>query len=134
VLDYNLVAVKQTDAGDVVWRSSADAPVAATGDAAAGLLELRFDAADAEDLITFSEQPGADGARRGPGIHPGGHRRFGFGGPRPGGRGGPRGDTSESGHWRLVAPPRAGPVDQGVAAAPARNPAAGLGAPAPARL
>src|SRR5262249_61579198 len=128
VLDYNLVAVKQTDAGDVVWRSSADAPVAATGDAAAGLLELRFDAADAEDLITFSEQPGADGARRGPGIHPGGHRRFGFGGPRPGGRGGPPRGTGETGDRAARGHPPPGPGRPGVAPAPRPPPAPRLGA------
>jgi signal transduction histidine kinase len=128
VLDYNLVAVRQADAGSVVWRSNADAPVAPTGDAAAGMLELRFEAADAEDLLTFSERPSAEGASRRALALRGNHlRRFGLGAPRTGPRGGPRGDTSDSGHWRLVATHRAGSVDQVVAAARDRNLAVSFG-------
>jgi signal transduction histidine kinase len=42
-LDYDLDVVRQDDRGRVLWRSRADAPRLASGDAAAGLLDLRFE-------------------------------------------------------------------------------------------
>ena len=109
-LEYDLAVVRQDDRRHVVWQSRADAPRAEKGDAAAGLLDLRF-----EDVA------GAEG-RRFPGTRA----------PVPTWRDeNPvrswRAHTEDTGAWRLVASHRAGTLEQVVAAARRRNLAVGFG-------
>jgi signal transduction histidine kinase len=120
VLDYKLAVLKQSDPQSVVWRSGPDAPTGLSGDAAAGMLELRFGEAPPADVTTVAPQRPAEPAPdRGPVFYASRPRRFTFG--FPGARAGLRAVSEDAGRWRLVATHRTGSVDHVVAAARRRN-------------
>jgi signal transduction histidine kinase len=98
-LDYDLAVVRQDDRSQVVWRSREGSALPRAPEAAAGMMDLRFEAL-----------PGGPG---GPGRPP-------FPGP-------PRAHTEDTGAWRLLVTHRAGPLDQIVAGARRRNVAVGSG-------
>jgi signal transduction histidine kinase len=126
VLDYKLAVLKQGDPRAVVWRSEPDAPTGASGDAAAGMLELRFGDARATDVATLARRRLSDPpVERGPVFFAAPPRRLSFG--FPGTRAGLRAVPEDAGRWRLVATHRTGSVDHVVAAARRRNLAVSFG-------
>jgi signal transduction histidine kinase len=127
-LDYNLAVVRQVDPRSVVWRSGAEVQTAALRDAAAGLLDLRFEEVSDGDLAAFDSRVASEsrsGGRRNEGrLGDAGSfvRRIGLRGPR-----GPAAPPEQTGRWRLLAAYRAGSVDEVVAEARWRNLAVGIG-------
>jgi len=113
---YRLAVMKQDDPRQVVWQSDPGGAPAATGDAAAGLMELRFEDVDEDAATRMVWHPTPEGPR----AHPDGAsapgRLFGLAGRRVARAHGP-----DSGLWRLAATHGAGSIDHVVAAARRRN-------------
>ena len=120
---FALRVTRQDRPADVLYASPAGSALPVHAEAAVGLLELRFDEANEEDLRMVAPPWGPRGERRPPGDHPGfGERRPpgdrpGFGGRMMRGRG----REGRAGLWTLEVAPRGGSVDTLVAGARQRN-------------
>lgn len=120
---FALRVTRQDRPAHVLYASPAGGALPVHAEAAVGLLDVRFDEANEEDLRLVAPPWGGRGERRPPGDH------MGFGERRPPGdrpgfvgrmaRG--RGREGRAGLWTLEVAPRGGSVDTLVAGARQRN-------------